>query len=161
MNNQWPDKLAPHNIQYVLEGLEEGDTLSLTRKNGSIDITIKSAGKRIASLGNRLSYTLKPQPVAPGWMGRLEEDCGVGAQFRKTHRKELSKKVREHKTARNYLRAAFLLELSSMNISDGTLYTTSSATYLVFNVGNYLVYTQHGKTPMMYRESAQGEYIYL
>jgi len=157
----WPKKLTPTNLSYVLDGLDDGDSVTLTRREGQIEISIKTAGKRVASLDNRLSYALNSEPVHQGWMAYNEEATPKDRHIRSSHRKEIGKKVREADVRKNMLRSALLLELASMNMKQASLTKFSMSSYWAFEVGNYTVYTNSEKVPVMCKEGQKGEFIYL
>lgn len=165
MTNILPKDLTASNLEYVLDGLDEGDALVFKRSGGVVTVTVSSSGLGTARLNHRIDHVLQPIPVTQSWFPMALEDDGTG---RATRSKEKLAKDTEKRKAnderKKLLLMAFEISLAFKDIEDATLQQNDLTLYYEWDLNirgtRYLVYTKLDKRPVMFRQNG-GDLEYL
>jgi hypothetical protein len=158
-----PESLTSSSINYIVSGMKLGDKLEiLPGANGSVTVSITSAGMQAQRLGHRIGFALEPLPVSQSWMPNSLEDDGSGRHVRVVAKKAAAHKaIKEKSNFKTVLKQAFEMALAFMTLEDALeVQESAMSTYLKFKVGTYLVYTKLNMKPVMYNEDG-GELVYL
>ena len=157
----FPSEVTPANFSYLIEGLADGESLTVKRVNGKLQFAIKATHSHTKSLNNRLSFSLNPEPVHQTWMAYTEQPSDRMKKLSREHRAEINKKVRSSGSKKEMLRASILLELCDKDLSEAVIVQRSLSSYYQFTLGPFIVLTKADKTPVSVQEENKGEVIYL
>lgn len=159
--SSFPKDITPANFSYIIEGLGEGEMLTVKREKGELKFSIRAKELATRSLNNRLSFALNREPVHQGWMAYSEDASYERKKVRPKHKVELNKKDRSSESRKEMLRASLILELEGMNIGDASIVQRSTSSYYQFELGPFVVLTRADKTPVSVQEKTGGDIIFL
>jgi hypothetical protein len=149
-------------VSYVIGGLGVGDKVTVKAVGeGNVQITVR-ANKPVdlSRIRHRIDFSLT-RGVSTSWMPLGLGLADTSRRSHHLHKIKINKKIRERASAKDKLKAVYEWAISYMAQLDSVIVETGREQFFQFDVGGDLVLTNIYKTPIMYKENGQGEYIHL